>query len=66
MENLQKNTKSQDNGNLYKEIEQKIETLENKLTILVRVIEQKDSLITSMEKKLNDSETKFQKTIHDN
>ena len=43
MENLQKNTKSQDNGNLEKEIEHKIETLENKLTILDRVI-------TSMEK----------------
>ena len=51
---LQTGTKA----NLAKEVERKIEAFESKLAILVHIIEEKDSTINKLEKRLNSIEKK--------
>ena len=48
-----------------KEIDNKIETLENKFKVLVKVIEEKDSLLIELEKKVKDTDTNAQKVIQE-
>ena len=55
--NLQKISSQKDVG----VVERKIETFEQKLQILIKVIEEKDSLINDLQKKQKNVETEFRK-----
>ena len=57
IENLQKISSQKDVG----EVDKKIETFEQKLQILIKVIEEKDSLINDLQKKQKNVETEFRK-----
>ena len=63
IENLQNNIKVKDSRYLNKEIEIRIETFESNMQILVKVIEEKDIMITAFEKKIKEVETIFKESI---
>ena len=65
IENLQQNSKLPDLSYLNKEVDKKIETLENKLKIVIELAEEKDLFIDKLEKKLEEVETKFEKRYND-
>ena len=65
IEHLQPNLKTTDINILNKEVDNKIETLENKMKILVHLLEEKDLTIGKLEKKQEEVEDKFEKRNKD-
>ena len=65
IENLHQNFKVTDLSGNTKEVNIKIETLENKLKILVQLVEEKDATINKLEEKLRQVEESFEKRIID-